>query len=93
MTPQELKQACEERIRQWESDNWAGAEYPHIYLTVSWLATGENTRLAKTKGPMSEFIVNVVAGRGTTAAFNARKVLAYLERHAALPPSSAPTRP
>ena len=53
MTPQELKPACEERIRQWESDNWAGAEYPHIYLTVSWLATGENTRLAKTKGPMS----------------------------------------
>ncbi|WP_152051785.1 hypothetical protein [Tautonia marina] len=90
MTPYELRLACEERIQQWERDNWAAAEYPHIYLTLPWLATGENTRLAKTKGPMSEFIANVVAGRGTTAAFDARKVLAYLERHAAPPPPSAP---
>lgn len=88
MTPQELKQVCEERIRQWVNDNWAAAEYPHIYLTLPWLATGENTRLARTKGPRSEFIANVVAGRGTTAAFDARKVLAYLDRDASLQPPS-----
>jgi hypothetical protein len=93
VTPQELKQACEERIRQWETDNLAAAEYPHIYLTLPWLATGENCRLAKTKGPMSEFIANVVAGRGTTTAFDARKVLAYLENHTAPPPPAAPHGP
>lgn len=87
MTPDELRQACEARIRQWETDNWAGAEYPHIYLTVPWLATGENTRLLRTAGPFGR-VCNVVEGRGTTAIFDARKVLACLARQAPPPPSA-----
>ena len=75
MTLDELRAACEQAITLQQGDK------PLVAFNVPHYSSGENIRLFGKRGPLSEMIACTPTRGGTTAYWDARKALKYLERY------------